>query len=64
MNDVISSLFKSRRFWALALGVAVPILNQKLGLNLSVEEILAIVFGTGFWAVSESIRSSRLADGE
>ena len=64
MNDVISSLFKSRRFWALALGIAVPVLNKKLGLDLSVEEIMAIVFGTGCWAVSESIRSSRLSDGE
>lgn len=59
MPDVIQRLIGSTRFWALVIGIAVPILNRKFDLGLNVEEIIAILVGTTAYSISQSIRSSK-----
>lgn len=56
--DKLNSILKSRRFWVAALGIAVPLLNEKLGLNLTEEQQAHISAMIIAWIVGETIRSS------
>ena len=59
MPDIIQSLIKSRRFWAGAAAIAVPILNQKFGWGLTEEGMTTMALAVVGWIVGESLRSSQ-----
>ena len=59
MPDIVNSLIKSRRFWAGAAAIAVPILNDKFGWGLTEENLTNIALAVVGWIVGESIRSSQ-----
>ena len=59
MPEIIQRLIGSTRFWAMVISIAVPIINRKFDLGLSVEEILAIIIGPNAWSLGQSLRSSR-----
>ena len=59
MPPIINSLLKSRRFWAGAAAIAVPILNEKFGWGLTEEGMTTMALAVVGWIVGESIRSSQ-----
>jgi len=59
MPHVLSSLIKSRRFWAGIAAIAVPVLNEKFGWGLTEEGMTTIALAVVGWIVGESLRSSQ-----
>ena len=59
MPDILNSLIKSRRFWAGAAAIAVPILNEKFGWGLTEEGMTTMAIAVVGWIVGESLRSSQ-----
>ena len=63
MQEKILSLLQSRRFWAAAIGMALPLLNDKLGLNLTPEQIQHITYLLMTWIVGDSLAKTSLLGG-
>ena len=59
MPDILNSLLKSRRFWAGAAAIAVPILNEKFGWGLTEEGMTTMALAVVGWILGESLRSSQ-----
>lgn len=55
-NDLLKSLLSSKRFLAAAISVAIVLLNERLGLGLSSEQIQSFVITVGGFIVSGSLR--------
>ena len=62
MNDAFNSLIRSRRFWAGAAAIAVPILNTKFGWGLTEENLTTMALAVVGWIVGESLRSSQVVN--
>ncbi len=58
MRGKLDSLFRSRRLWIAAAGVAVVILKETMAIPLTEEQITQVVLLVGSWIVGESLRSS------
>ena len=63
MQEKILSLLQSRRFWAAALGMALPLLNDKLGLNLTEEQIQRVTYLIMTWIVGDSLAKTSIFGG-
>lgn len=62
MPDKISSLFKSRRFWAGVLTMVLPLINDKLNLQLSNEDLDRISNALLAWILADSVSKTGAAD--
>jgi hypothetical protein len=58
--DILTSLLKSRRFWAGLAAIAVPFVNQKFSLGLTEEGVTTVALAIVGWIVGESLRSSQV----
>ena len=58
MKEKILALFKSRRFWASAVGLIVVIANERLGLNLDKEQLLGFVMLIVTWVAGDTLRKT------
>lgn len=58
MKEKFDSLWRSRRFWVAAAGVAVVVLKEAVGVPLSEDQITQLVLLGASWIVGESLRSS------
>lgn len=58
MPPIIKTLVTSRRFWAAAAVIAVPVLNEKFGWGLSEEVFVTSAIAVVGWILGESLRSS------
>ena len=58
MPPIIKTLITSRRFWAAAAAIAVPILNEKFSWGLSEEVFVTSAIAVVGWILGESLRSS------
>jgi hypothetical protein len=58
MPPVIKTLLTSRRFWAAAAVIAVPVLNEKFSWGLSEEVFVTAAIAVVGWILGESVRSS------
>ena len=58
MPSIVNDLLKSRRFWAAVALIAVPVINEKLNLNMSEDQFIATAAAIVGLIIGESIRSS------
>jgi hypothetical protein len=58
MPPIVKTLLTSRRFWAAAAVISVPILNEKFGWGLSEEVFITSAIAVVGWILGESVRSS------
>lgn len=58
MPPIIKTLVTSRRFWAAAAVIAVPVLNEKFEWGLSDEVFITSAIAVVGWILGESVRSS------
>lgn len=61
MPPILKTLVTSRRFWAAAAVIAVPVLNEKFGWGLSEEVFVTSAIAVVGWILGESLRSSENA---
>lgn len=59
MPEILQRLLGSTRFYATLISILVPLLNRYLDLQLSTEELIAIIIGPNVWSIGQSMRSSR-----
>ncbi len=58
MPPIVKTLITSRRFWAAMALIAVPVLNEKFGWEMTTEQFAGTALGIIAWILGESVRSS------
>jgi hypothetical protein len=58
-NNKLGSLLKSRRFWAAAAGLAAVVSSEMFGVELDVEQVIAVATIVVAWIVGDTLRETK-----
>lgn len=55
----VKSLFRSRRFWASAVGLAAIVSSEVFGYEMNVEQVVGVVSIVIAWVVGDTLRETK-----